>query len=41
MRLSTLLVAIGILVFVLPLPGTFVLGAILILAGIVARLLGA
>ena len=41
MRLSTLLVVVGVLVFILPLPGTFILGAILTLVGAVARLLGA
>ncbi|WP_255511574.1 hypothetical protein [Halorubrum sp. SD626R] len=41
MRLSTMLIAVGVLVFVLPLPGTFVLGGLLTLIGIAARLLGA
>jgi hypothetical protein len=39
-RLSTIVIALGLLVFVLPVPGTFVGGALLILAGVVARLLG-
>ncbi|WP_269799188.1 MULTISPECIES: hypothetical protein [Halorubrum] len=41
MRVSTLLVVLGVLLFVLPLPGTFVVGALAVLAGVVARLLGA
>jgi len=41
MRKSTLVILVGLLVFVLPLPGTFILGGILVLAGVVARLLGA
>ncbi|MDB2223792.1 hypothetical protein PM023_03775 [Halorubrum ezzemoulense] len=40
MRTSTLLILVGALLFVLPLPGTFVLGALVILAGLVARLFG-
>jgi hypothetical protein len=38
-RLSTIVIALGLLVFVLPVPGTFVGGALLVLAGVVARLL--
>jgi len=37
MRLSTKILAAGALVFVLPVPGTFVLGALILLAGIAAR----
>ncbi|MDB9252561.1 hypothetical protein [Halorubrum ezzemoulense] len=40
MRTSTLLILVGALLFVLPLPGTFVLGALVVLAGFVARLFG-
>lgn len=40
MRLSTIVILIGLFVFVLPLPGTFVGGAVIILAGAIARLLG-
>lgn len=41
MRTSTIIIVSGVLMFVLPIPGTFILGGILILAGVVARLLGA
>ncbi|MFC7187010.1 hypothetical protein [Halorubrum yunnanense] len=41
MRTSTIVVVVGVVLFVLPLPGTFILGALLVLAGVVARLLGA
>ena len=41
MRNSTIVIAAGLLVFVLPVPGTFILGGLLLLAGAVARLLGA
>ncbi|MEZ3164003.1 hypothetical protein ABNG03_02905 [Halorubrum sp. RMP-47] len=40
MRTSTLLILVGALLFVLPLPGTFVLGALVVLAGLAARLFG-
>lgn len=40
MRLSTLVIAVGVLVFVLPVPGTFIGGALIVLAGALARLLG-
>jgi len=40
MRLSTIVIAVGLLVFVLPLPGTFIGGALLVLAGVLARVLG-
>jgi hypothetical protein len=39
-RLSTAVVALGVLVFALPIPGTFVLGGLLVLAGLGGRLLG-
>ena len=41
MRHSTIVMAVGLIVFALPVPGTFILGGILLLAGAVARLLGA
>ncbi|WP_272913564.1 hypothetical protein [Halolamina sediminis] len=40
MRASTLVLAFGVFVFVLPIPGTFVAGALVLLAGAVARWLG-
>ena len=40
MRTSTALILIGALLFVLPIPGTFVLGALVVLAGLAARLFG-
>ena len=40
MRTSTIVVLIGALLFVLPVPGTFILGALVVLAGLVARLFG-
>ncbi|WP_282190233.1 hypothetical protein [Halocatena salina] len=40
MRLSTLIIAVGIVLFVLPIPGTFVAGAIVVLAGVLVRWLG-
>ncbi|WP_255375992.1 hypothetical protein [Halorubrum sp. SD612] len=40
MRTSTIVVLIGGLLFVLPVPGTFILGALVVLAGLVARLFG-
>ena len=40
MRTSTIVVLIGVLLFVLPIPGTFILGALVVLAGLVARLFG-
>jgi hypothetical protein len=40
MRTSTIVVLIGALLFVLPIPGTFILGALVVLAGLVARLFG-
>jgi uncharacterized membrane protein len=41
MRTSTIIILVGLLVFLLPVPGTFILGGILLLAGLVARWLGA
>ncbi|CQR50003.1 MULTISPECIES: hypothetical protein [Haloferax] len=40
MRPSTLVFAFGGLLFVLPIPGTFIAGALVLLAGAVARWLG-
>jgi hypothetical protein len=40
-RLSTVVLTLGVLLFVLPLPGTFTTGALALLAGGVARWLGA
>ena len=40
MRLSTVLIVLGAVAFVLPIPGTFVLGALIALAGLAARLFG-
>jgi hypothetical protein len=40
MRLSTAVMGLGLLVFVLPVPGTFVLGALVFVAGAVLRSLG-
>lgn len=40
MRTSSLAIAAGVGLFVLPLPGTFVTGGLVILAGVVARYLG-
>ena len=39
MRLSTAVIALGAFVFVLPLPGTFVLGALVVAGGIGGRVL--
>jgi hypothetical protein len=39
-RASTILLALGLLVFALPVPGTFVLGALVLSGGAVLRLLG-
>jgi hypothetical protein len=39
-RTSTVVLAVGALLFVLPLPGTFVTGGLALLAGGVARWLG-
>ena len=40
MRASTAILALGIVLFVLPVPGTFVAGGLAVLAGVVARWLG-
>ena len=40
MRASTLALAFGAILFVLPIPGTFVAGALVLVAGAVARFLG-
>ncbi|WP_267900536.1 hypothetical protein [Halocatena pleomorpha] len=40
MRLSTLIIALGIVLFVLPAPGTFVIGALVVFVGVLARWLG-
>jgi hypothetical protein len=40
MRSSTLVIAFGLGLFVLPIPGTFVTGGLVILAGVAARWLG-
>ena len=37
MRLSTKILVAGAAVFVLPVPGTFILGALILIAGVVAR----
>lgn len=39
MRLSTIVILVGIVVFVIPIPGLFILGALIILAGLAYRLL--
>lgn len=41
MRASTLVLAFGAVLFVIPFPGTFVAGALVLLAGALARWLGA
>ncbi|WP_256558706.1 hypothetical protein [Natronomonas marina] len=40
MRASTLAIAVGVGLFVLPIPGTFVTGGSVILAGVLARYFG-
>jgi hypothetical protein len=40
MRASTLVLAFGAILFVLPIPGTFVAGGLVLLAGAIARWLG-
>ena len=40
MRASTLVLAFGAILFVLPVPGTFVAGGLVLLAGALARWLG-
>lgn len=41
MRASTLVLVFGAFLFVLPLPGTFISGALVLLAGTIARYLRA
>jgi hypothetical protein len=41
MNASTLVLGFGAVLFVLPIPGTFVAGGLVLLAGMVARWLGA
>ncbi|SFR37356.1 MULTISPECIES: hypothetical protein [Halorubrum] len=40
MRTSTIIILVGAVIFVLPIPGTFILGALVVLAGLAARLFG-
>lgn len=40
MRLSTVVLAFGAVLFALPVPGTFVAGAVVLLGGGIARYLG-
>ncbi|WP_199718552.1 MULTISPECIES: transporter [Halorubrum] len=40
MRTSTIVVLIGVALFLLPIPGTFILGTLVVLAGLAARLFG-
>lgn len=40
MRLSTVVVVLGVVLFVLPVPGTFIAGGIALLVGAALRLLG-
>jgi hypothetical protein len=40
MRASTIVLAFGAILFVLPVPGTFVAGGLVLLAGAIARWLG-
>jgi len=40
MRASTAIVAVGAVLFVLPIPGTFATGALVVLAGAAARYFG-
>ncbi|SFG11826.1 hypothetical protein SAMN04488063_1475 [Halopelagius inordinatus] len=40
MKLSTIVAVLGVALFVLPVPGTFVGGGIVLLGGIALRLLG-
>ncbi|WP_276272918.1 hypothetical protein [Haloarcula litorea] len=40
MRVSTIVILFGAALFVLPIPGTFVAGALVLLAGAAARWLG-
>ncbi|WP_275264623.1 hypothetical protein [Halobellus captivus] len=40
MRISTLVILAGALLFVLPVPGTFIGGGVVVAAGVALRLLG-
>jgi hypothetical protein len=40
MRTSTIIILVGAVIFLLPIPGTFILGALVVLAGLAARLFG-
>ena len=40
MKGSTVVIAVGAIVFVIPIPGLFILGALIILLGVVARVFG-
>ncbi|WP_256388521.1 hypothetical protein [Haladaptatus sp. W1] len=40
MKTSTLVLVLGLVLFVLPVPGTFITGALVLIAGVVARILG-
>lgn len=40
MRISTVVLALGVVLFFLPIPGTFIAGALVLIAGAVARWLG-
>lgn len=40
MRASTITVGIGVVLFAVPIPGTFIGGALVVLAGVLARLSG-
>ncbi|WP_330633271.1 hypothetical protein [Halocatena halophila] len=37
MRISTIVIVFGVVLFVLPFPGTFIVGALVILTGAIAR----
>jgi hypothetical protein len=41
MNASSIVLLFGLIVFVLPVPGTFIAGALVLLAGLVARYAGA
>lgn len=40
MRISTIVIVLGLVLFVLPVPGTFITAGLTVLAGVIARLLG-
>jgi hypothetical protein len=40
MRTSTAVIALGVVLFVIPLPGTFILGGAVALFGVLLRLFG-